>query len=249
MPSRASASAVILWAAFVVAIPNVRTQNGLPVYQVVQSGATPAQARGLAADLGVPFESLSLSNGEAFYLDPSSFMVAPALQVTDATIISNLTAGTKNDYSKIPLRFEQIDFSALGKWPIVSSNTALNTISTAFDKENLLPQFGAPFISHTMLTGYYSNENNVVISNGAFLDTSVKYQLLGQRVRGPNYPGFPDQGMVVSQLSQAQGAPGRQGCMKFGSVNAGARERVVLGFIFQIGFRRMNRRLPLQRLN
>lgn len=37
--------------------------------------------------------------------------------------------------------------------------------------------------------------------------------------------------------------------MKFGSVNAGARERVVLGFIFQIGFRRMNRRLPLQRLN
>jgi len=50
-------------------------------------------------------------------------MAVPAVQITDATIISNLTAGTKNDYPRIPLRFEQIDFSALGKWPIVTSNT------------------------------------------------------------------------------------------------------------------------------
>jgi hypothetical protein len=40
-----------------------------------------------------------------------------------------------------------------------------------------------------------------------------------------------------------------QGCIKLGSANAGAKADVIFGFIFQIGFRRMNRRMPLQRLN
>ena len=185
---RASVAAVILWAALVVAIPSGWAQNGLPVYQVVHSGATPVQARSLADNLGIPFESLSLSNGEAFFLSTSDFMLVPAVKVTDPTIISNLTAGTKNDDPKIPLRFEQIDFSALGKWPVVSSNTALNMISAAFDKATLLPQFGTPFISHTVLNAYYSNQNNVVISNSAFLDTSVKYQFMTPGTVAPGYP-------------------------------------------------------------
>ena len=42
---------------------------------------------------------------------------------------------------------------------------------------------------------------------------------------------------------------GYQGCIKLGSANAGAWAGVVFRFIFQIGFRRMNRRMPLQRLN
>ncbi|MCX6929643.1 MAG: hypothetical protein NT154_41475, partial [Verrucomicrobia bacterium] len=188
MPSRESAAAVILSAALLVTIPSAWAQNGLPVYQVVQSGATAAQAQSLASTLGIPPESLSLSNGEAFFLDPSNFMAVPAVQITDATIISNLTAGTKNDYPRIPLRFEQIDFSALGKWPIVNSNTALTTISSAFDKANLLPQFGTPLISHTMLNAYYSNEVNVVISNRAFLDTHVKYEFSTPGAAAPGYP-------------------------------------------------------------
>jgi hypothetical protein len=188
MPSRDSAAAVILSACLLVAIPSAWAQNGLPVYQVVQSGATAAQAQSLANSLGIPVDSLSLSNGEAFFLDPASFMLVPAVQVTDATIISNLTAGTKNEYPNIPLRFEQIDFSALRQWPIVSSNTALTMISSAFDKANLLPQFGAAFISHTMLNAYYSNQANVVISNNAFLDTHVKYQFSTPGTTAPGYP-------------------------------------------------------------
>ena len=188
MPSRESVAVVILWTSLLVAIPNAWAQNGLPVYQVVHSGATAAQAQSLASTLGIPVESLSLSNGEAFYLDPSNFMLVPAVQVTDATIISNLTAGSKNDYPNIPLRFEQPDFNALGKWPIVNSNTALTTISSAFDKANLLPQFGAQVISHTMLNAYYSNEANVVMSNSAFLDTSVKYQFTTPGTVAPGYP-------------------------------------------------------------
>ena len=54
MPSRESAAAVILWAALLGAIPNAWAQNGLPVYQVVQSGATAAQAQSLASSLGIP---------------------------------------------------------------------------------------------------------------------------------------------------------------------------------------------------
>jgi len=188
MPGRASAVGVILWAALLGAIPSAWAQTGLPVFQVVQSGATAAQAQSLASTLGIPVESLSLSNGEALFLDPSNFMLVPAVQVTDATIISNLTAGTKNDYPNIPLRFEQIDFTALGRLQTVSSNTALTTISSAFDKANLVPQFGAPFISHTMLSAYYSNQVNIVISNSAFLDTHVKYQFTTPGTVAPGYP-------------------------------------------------------------
>src|ERR1035441_7913259 len=84
MPGRGSAAAVILWAALVGAIPSAWAQTGLPVFQVVQSGATAAQAQSLASTLRIPVQSLSLSNGEALFLDPSNFMAVPAVQVTDA---------------------------------------------------------------------------------------------------------------------------------------------------------------------
>ena len=80
--------------------------------------------------------------------------LVPAVQVTDATIISNLTAGTKNDYPNIPLRFEQIDFSCAGKVADRQLQHGIDDDSAAFDKANLLPQFGAPLIGHTMLNAY-----------------------------------------------------------------------------------------------
>jgi hypothetical protein len=204
MPSRESAAAVILSAALLGTIPSAWAQSGLPVYQVTQSGATAVQAQNLANSLAIPAGSLSLSNGEAFFLDSSNFMAVPTMPVTDSVIISNLTARTKNDYPNIPLRFEKIDSTALGRLVVLSSNTALSKLSIAFDSSNLLPQFGMPFISHAMLNAYYSNAANVVISNNAFLDTQVKYQF---STPGIGFPGYP----IIGPGAQVQVAYGATG--------------------------------------
>ncbi len=202
--SREIAAATILFAALLGALPGARAQNGAPVYQVVQSGATASQALSLSSSLGIPMESLSLSNGEAFFLSTSDFMAVPVLPVTDSTTISNLTAGTKNDYPRIPLRFEKIDFDTLGKTEVLASNTALSKLSAAFDRSNLFPQFGAPFISHAMLNAYYRNPDNVVISNNAFLDTQVKYQFSTPGTVAPGYP-------IIGPGAQVQVAYGPTG--------------------------------------
>ncbi|HEY5910440.1 MAG TPA: DUF6345 domain-containing protein [Verrucomicrobiae bacterium] len=182
------ATAVISAIALPGGIPAVWAQLSLPVYQVIQSGATAAQAESLARNLSIPSGALSLSNGEAFFLDGSNFMAVPAVQVTDPTIISNLTAGTKNDYPNIPLRFEKIEFDTLGRMQVVGSNAALSMVTRAFDSSNLLPQFGMPSIAHSMLSAYWSNQADVVISNGVFLDTSVKYHFSTPGTVAPGYP-------------------------------------------------------------
>jgi len=194
---------VLAGAAWLAAMPG-GAQTGLPVYQVIQSGATTDQAQLLVGGLNIPFESLSLSNGEVFYLDGARFMTVPTSPITDAVILSNLTASSHNDFPQIPLEFAKIDLAALGRLTVVSSNVALSTVNAAFDRSNLLPQFGSPSISHTLLQAYYSNENNVVVSNGGFLDTQVKYQFL---TPGTVAPGPP----IIGPGAQVQIAYGTNG--------------------------------------
>jgi hypothetical protein len=202
--NREIAVEVIFSVALLGALPAVWAQNGLPVFQVVQSGATAAQSQSMAKSLGIPAGLLSLSNGAVFFLDSANFMAVPAVQVTDVTIISNLTAGTKNDYPNIPLRFEKIDFNALGRMVVLASNTALTKLSIAFDSSNLLPQFGTPLIAHSMLSAYFSNEVNVVVSNSAFLDTQVKYRFSTPGTVAPGYP-------IIGPGAQVQVAYGATG--------------------------------------
>ena len=54
---------------------------------------------------------------------------------------------------------------------------------------------------------------------------------------------------IAFRKTKTLAAEGRQGCIKLGLANAGARAGVVFGFIFPIGFRRIIRPMPLQRLN
>lgn len=181
-------------------------QTGMPVYQVTQAGASLSQARSLAGGLNIPFESLSVSNGEVFYLDSAQFMAVPTSPISDPVILSNLTFISRNDFPQVPLEFARIDLAALGKLTVVSSNEALNSVNAVFDKSSLLPQFGSPGISHTLLQAYYSNENNVVISNGAFLDTQVKYHFL---TPGSVAPGPP----IIGPGAQVQIAFGTNGAV------------------------------------
>jgi Family of unknown function (DUF6345) len=152
------------------------TNLALPVYRVLQSGATAVQARTLADALRVPFNQLSISNGQLAYLDASNFMAVPTAPVTDPKVVSELLAGTENPYPDIPIRFQQIDFGALGRLTVPSGDLALRTASDAFGQTGLTPQYGSPVVDHTLFHAYYSNDNHVVVSNSAFLDTRVAYQ-------------------------------------------------------------------------
>lgn len=150
--------------------------TSLPIYNVLQSGATATQAVSLAKSLGIPSGNLVMSNGEVSFIDPTNFMPVPTSPVTDPVVISNLLAGTENPYPNIPIRFEQIDFGALSKLTVLNSNTALASASNALANAGLTPQWGAPVIGHTTLKAWYSNDNNSVLSNSQSLDTHVLYQ-------------------------------------------------------------------------
>ncbi len=97
-----------LWAAAAVlcfAIPpcwGQSTNLSLPVYHVLQSGATAVQARTLADMLNVPFNLLSISNGQLSFIDPTNFMAVPTAPVTDPAVISNLLATSENPFPEDP---------------------------------------------------------------------------------------------------------------------------------------------------
>lgn len=171
----------------------------LPVYHVVRSGVNADQAALLAGSLSIPQGMLTLSNGVASFLNPSNFMKVPTLPVTDPTVTSNLLAGTKNDFPKVPIQFEQIDFKALSQLVVPGSNEVMNATVKALDLANALPTFGTPAVGHTTFTAFYTNSSDTVVSNSHFLDTRVDYQF--------NISGYPLLG-PGAQIHAAFGADG-----------------------------------------
>lgn len=153
------------------------TNSFLPVYQVVQYGASPPQAVALANYLNIDTNNVSLSNGDVSFIDPTNFLAVPTVPVTNSTVISNLLAGTENFYPLIPIKFEQLDFGAFSNLTVLSSNAALSSSASAFANANLIPQLGIPVVGQATLNAYYTNDSSQVVSNSAGLDTEVNYQL------------------------------------------------------------------------
>gem|GEM_PF-3009504 len=167
----------------------VMSQSGpsLPVYFVIQSGATPSQAITLAASLNVPTNAVMVTNGEVDFRDPTNFMKVPTMPVTNASIISVLLAQTPNRFPGIPIKFEQLDFGALSNVTVMSSNAAVTALGAALANAGLSSPLAAPVVSHTLLMATYTNDTGQVLSFSNFLDTKVSYQfsLGGYPVIGP----------------------------------------------------------------
>ena len=150
--------------------------TALPVYIVVQSGATLGQAQALANGLGIPTASLVYSNGAVSFIDPTNWMRVPTLPVTDPVLISNLLAVTKNPDPSIPINFEAIDFGSLTNQSPPGSNFVLTSVSTALSSAGLTPQFGTPVLGGTLFTAFCTNDDGSVTSAHVPLDTQVNYQ-------------------------------------------------------------------------
>ena len=156
----------------------------LPSYRVLQHGAGPPQVQALADYLNINNANLFATNGEISYIDPSNWLAVPTIPVTNTSAISNLAAQTENPYPAIPLNFEQLNFGALSTLSVYGSNAALASAGSAFASANLTPQLGTPIISHANLNAFWTNDNNVVVSNSAPIDTQVSYQF----TTGAGYP-------------------------------------------------------------
>jgi hypothetical protein len=152
----------------------------LPVYHVVQSGASATQAGTLAADLGIPSGQMTVSNGMVMFIDPTNYLNIPTMSVTNQYVVSNLTAQTINRDPALPLTFEQIDFGTLSNRPILDPTSAVSIASFALSDAGLTPQFGAPVALNNRLTTYMNNAAGGTTSNSQALDTEVDYHFTDQ---------------------------------------------------------------------
>jgi hypothetical protein len=178
-----------------------QTGGGLPVYSVVQSGALPPQAASLASSLGIPPTAYVLTNGQMDFMDPTNYLAAPVLPVTDPVVQSNLLADTVNKFPAIPIHFEQLDFATLNALTVPGSNTAVLKFATGLTNAGLVPASATPIVTHTVLMAIYTNDDNTVFSASNSIDTEVNYQLTLQ--------GLP----VVGPGAQVQVAYGPNGAV------------------------------------
>jgi hypothetical protein len=146
-------------------------QQMLPVYNVVQSGATAAQAGSLAAALNIPASQVVLSNGAVLFHDWDNFLRVPTKPVTDPNAIARLTADTVNQDPSLPINFEQIDLGALSNQPVFDENLALQRVMNALAQSGLGPQWGTSRVAHAQFT--LMNSNSPASSYN--LDTQVNF--------------------------------------------------------------------------
>ena len=160
----------------------------VPVYQIIQAGATGTQASNLANGLNIPPAQLTLNNGLVSYLNPNGFLTFPTNGITNVPIVSNLVAQTSNQFPSIPIAPIALNFAALSNLSVLPDAAAMTSASNALKNAGLLPQFGTPFINHVLYTAFFSNADNTVSSNSAPLDTDVEYQFVdpnGYPIIGP----------------------------------------------------------------
>jgi hypothetical protein len=164
--------------ALVLAVPVARGQSGpsLPVYQVMQSGASPGQVTALASSLGIPMASIVNSNGDVSFYDPTNFQAVPTLPVTDPAVISALLPESPNKIPGVPIKFEQLNFNILSNLTVMSSNAAVRSFGDALASVGLTPQSAVPMVTHTLLMAFYTNDSGLVLSTSNYLDTKVSYQ-------------------------------------------------------------------------
>jgi Family of unknown function (DUF6345) len=164
-----------------------QTGGELPVYTVVQSGALPPQAAALAGALAIPAGGYVLTNGQMDFIDPTNYLAAPVLPVTDPTVQSNLLADTVNRFPAIPIHFEQLNFATLNALTVPGSNTAVLEFAIGLTNAGLAPSSATPDVKHTVLMAIYTNDDNTVSFASNNIDTEVNFQftLQGLPVVGP----------------------------------------------------------------
>ncbi len=154
-------------------------QRTAPIYNVIETGITPAQAGALADGLGIPQDELMLGDGSVRFLNPKKFQRVPTRPIQDEGIIEELRRGTTDDDGE--MAFEAFDFDAIKNLHVPGGDEASEIFRRALlragigpkpeDPATIGPKPEDPMVRHTSLDVVGVNGDPVV--EDAKLDTNV----------------------------------------------------------------------------
>jgi hypothetical protein len=155
----------------------------LPVLVVTGQGLSDQAALVLAESLGVPRQAVGLENGALLFIDPASFQAVPTMEVTDPQLIAQLIRESADDDAQ--LRFEGIDFAALGKLKPYDPQRALGLFQDALRQVGGLGDGAMPQIDHTQFEAF--DTRGGLLLPAVQLDTRVSFnfEAAGIPVTGP----------------------------------------------------------------
>ncbi len=148
----------------------------LPVYDVVQDGATRAEAKALAGALGLAEDKLALRQATLAYADPSEYLDIPTRPVTDPALLAQLKASSPEDAEDPEVAYNAIDFDAIRRRTVLDPDAALRSAATAFAAAGLPLESAKPEVGHTVFEATDSNAAGATESVNAPLDTRVTYR-------------------------------------------------------------------------
>jgi hypothetical protein len=186
----------------------VPSPTTLPVYRIVKSGASAADAAALAKRLDIPAQGLVTAHGKVSFVDANKYLAFPTAAVSESEATRRVLGATRNKNADVPIRLSSIDAHALSEWRVLDEKTALDTISRALDAASLRLESATPLVGHNVLTLYFRDSAGKWLENSKPLDTQVSYKFTvptGHRLIGPGaqVQVTYDSGGRVSQLHYA----------------------------------------------
>src|SRR5689334_16034166 len=88
-------------------------ESRMPVYRVVETGISEAQAGKLGEAFRIPAEQLHWRDGQASFVDRDRYLAVPSVAIDQPEIVERFTKATANHHPEIPIALQGIDYAAL----------------------------------------------------------------------------------------------------------------------------------------
>jgi hypothetical protein len=124
----------------------------LPVYAVVKTGATAAEAAALAKQLGIPSENILSAGGAIEFVDSSQYLSLPTETAPDSKLLKEAIAATRNKDSSREITATILNANAIDSVVVVPAEVALAKAAAALRGAGLTPQFGQASVGHHELS-------------------------------------------------------------------------------------------------
>lgn len=166
--------------------------SNLPVYEVVKTGATVAEATALATRLGIARTDLSSPSGAIEFVDPARFLSVAGPngedreKIANSPLLARAIEATRNKDETRKITPTILDALAFSEVHVLADEAARAKVATAFSEAELTPQWGEATIGHHELSLYAKDGKDSIAHNKLPIDTEVAY-----RFTDPNgYPIF-----------------------------------------------------------
>ena len=169
-------------------------QQTAPIYSVLETGITRAQAAVLAESLGIPQGDLMFGDGSVRFVDPKKFQAVPTRPIQDQGIIEELRRNSQGE-EEGEVAFEAFDFPAIHRIVPMDGDKAVDVFQRAIlragigpkpeDPATIGPKPEDPLVRHTTLEAL--DIDGRPLADNVKLDTHVLYQfdLGGVPLTGP----------------------------------------------------------------